>query len=381
MVTIKKVIRKDRVNTKGEAPILIRITTDRKPIYHNTGERVYPAWWDEVEEKVAAKHPNAKLINAKLDKLVADIKAGLLKEELQERVVTPEVVKKKIRPGAKKPTDFHNYCLLLVESWKGQKKESTREKYVHELNKIKEYAPRLMFPDITSEWLAKYEKYQREVRGSGSNNINRSFRNLKTFFLAALEEGIIQDNPFKKHPGPSYKAPRREGLTASEMGRFIKVLQEGRVSGADIVAGWFFVFSCYTGLRYSDCQQFNPEDHIRENKRILLNMVKTEDDVTMIITPKIREALKMIEPYIGKMPTNQECNRAVKAICTAAKPPIKKKPTFHWARHTFGYNCAEAGVPIEVTAKLMGHTSTKTTAIYYHISDRNADQWMMKMQG
>jgi hypothetical protein len=100
MATIKKVIRKDRVNTKGEAPILIRITTERKPIYHNTGERVYPAWWDESEEKVAAKHPNAKLINAKLDKLVSEIQAGLLKEELQERVVTPEVVKKKPRCGA-----------------------------------------------------------------------------------------------------------------------------------------------------------------------------------------------------------------------------------------------------------------------------------------
>lgn len=379
MVTIKKVIRKDRVNTKGEAPILIRITTDRKPIYHNTGERVYPAWWDEVEEKVAAKHPNAKLINAKLDKLVADIKAGLLKEELQERVVTPDVVRKKIRPAVKKSHDFHSYSLEVVESWKGKKKESTREKYVHELNKIKRYAPRLQFHDINKEWLDKYEKYQREVLGSGDNNLNRSFRNLKTFVLAAIEDSIIQDNPFKKYTAPSYKAPRREGLTALELQCFINVLHEGKLAKADIIAGWFFVFSCYTSFRYSDCAQFRPEEHIRENKRILLNMVKTEEDVSLIITPKIREALKMIDPYIGKMPTNQECNRAVKEIAKAAK--IKKKPTFHWARHTFGYNCAEAGVPIEVAAKFMGHTSTKTTAIYYHISDRNADQWMMKMQG
>lgn len=377
MATIKKVIRKDRVNTKGEAPIIIRITVDRKPTYQNTGERVYPGWWDEESELVTPKHPNAKLINAKLDKIVSEIKAGLLKEELQDRIITPEVVKKKIRPTKKSP-DFHNYCLNLVEDWKGKKKESTRIKYVHELNKIKRFAPRLQFHDITAEWLNKYEKYQREVLLNGNNNINRSFRNLKTFFLAAILEGLIQDNPFKKHPGPGYKAPRREGLTSQELKRFTDVLTEGKVSGADLVAGWFFVFSCYTSLRYSDCAQFNPEEHIRENKRILLNMVKTEDDVTMIITPKIREALKMIEPYIGKMPTNQECNRAVKEIAKEAK--IKKKPTFHWARHTFGYNCAETNMPIEVAAKLMGHSSTKTTAVYYHISDRNADQWMMKMQ-
>lgn len=379
MATIKKVIRKDRINTKGEAPILIRITTDRKPIYHNTGERVFPAWWDEKDEKVAAKHPNAKLINAKLDKLVAEIKGGLLKEELQERVVTPEVIKKKIRPKSIRPTDFHGYCLDIVESWKGKKKETTREKYVHELNKIKKYAPRLMFSDITPEWLAKYEEYQRDERGSGSNNINRSFRNLRTFILAAIEDGIIQDSPFKKYPGPSYKAPRRDGLTALELQRFINVLHESKMAPADIIAGWFFVFSCYTGLRYSDCFQFRPSEHIRDNKRILLSMVKTEDDVTIIITPKIREALKMIDPFIGKMPTNQECNRALKDIAKAAK--IKKRPTFHWGRHTFGFNCAETNVPIEVAAKLMGHRDIKHTAIYYHISNANADQWMMKMQG
>lgn len=379
MATIKKVIRKDRVNSKGEAPILIRITVDRKPIYENTGERIYPAWWDEDAEEVAPKHPNAKLINSKLDKKVAEIKARLLKEELQDKMITAEVVKKNVRPATPRKTDFHSFCKQLVEEWKGKKKESTREKYVHELNKIKEYAPNLRFSDINKEWLTKYEAYLRKERDNGDNNINRSFRNLKTFFLAALDEGIIQENPFKKYKAPSYKAPRREGLTAQELEKFTEVLQGGKLSPADIISGWFFIFSCYTGLRYSDCLQFRPEEHIKENKRILLNMVKTEEDVTMIITPRIREALKMIEPFIGKMPTNQECNRALKVIAKAAK--IKKKPTFHWARHTFGYNCAEANVPIEVAAKLMGHSNTKTTAVYYHISDRNADQWMMKMQG
>ncbi len=379
MATIKKVIRKDRVNTKGEAPILIRITTDRKPIYHNTEERVYPAWWDEETETVASKHPNAKFINAKLDKLVADIKGRLLKEELKDKIITPEVVKKQVRPTARKYNDFHSYGLALVESWKGKKKESTRAKYVHELNKIKEYAPRLHFSDITPGWLAKYETHLRDVRANGNNNISRSFRNLKTFFLLAIEDGIIQDNPFKKHPGPSYKAPRRDGLTALELKRVIDVLHEAKLSPADIIAGWFFIFSCYTGLRYSDCAQFKPSDHIRDNKRILLSMVKTDEDVAIVITPKIREALKMIEPYIGKIPTNQECNRAMKEIAKAAK--IKKRPTFHWARHTFGFNCAETNVPIEVAAKLMGHKDIKHTAIYYHISNANADQWMMKMQG
>lgn len=377
MATIKKVIRKDRVNTKGEAPIMIRITVDRKPSYQHTGERVYPGWWDEDAEIVTSKHPNAKLINSKLDKLVAEIKARLLKEELQDKAVTVDVVKRSIRPAGQGKKDFHSFCLDLVEQWKGKKKDTTRIKYVHELSKIKRYAPRLNFSDITPEWLTKYEKYQREVLKNGNNNINRSYRNIKTFFLAAINAGVIAENPFKKYKAPQYKAPRREHLSAKELDLFIKTLQDEKLASADLIAGWFFVFSCVTGLRYSDCQQFNFEKHIIENKRILLSMVKTEEDVTMIITPKIREALKSIEPYLGKMPTNQECNRAVKVIAKKAK--IKKTLTFHCARHSFGYACAEANVPIEVAAKLMGHTDAKTTAVYYHISDKNADNWLMKM--
>jgi integrase len=106
-------------------------------------------------------------------------------------------------------------------------------------------------------------------------------------------------------------------------------------------------------------------------------MIKTEEDVSMIITPKIQEALNNIADYEGKMPTNQECNRAVKAIAKKAK--IDKLLTFHCARHTFGFICAEANMPIEVCARLMGHTNAKTTAVYYHISNSNADQWMMKL--
>jgi len=377
MPTIKKVIRKDRVNTKGEAPILIRVTADRKPIYHQTGERVFPGWWDDQDQVVTSKHPNARLINAKLDKLVSEIKGKLLKEELQDRVITPEVVKRQLKDPVRVQRDFFKYCENLILAWKGKKKASTLEKYTHELSKLRKYAPRLQFSDVTPEWLAKYEQYQQETLGNVPNTIWKSFKYIKSFFNAAINAGDITYYPFKQHPGPSYKAPRRGHLTALELQKFVERLQEGALSPADVIAGWFFVFSCYTGLRYSDCEQFNPAQHIIENKRILLSMVKTDEDVTMIITPKIRQALKLIEPYIGKMPTNQECNRAVKVIAKGAK--IRKSLTFHCARHTFGYSCAEANVPIEVTAKLMGHTSTKTTAVYYHISDKNADNWMMKM--
>ena len=53
----------------------------------------------------------------------------------------------------------------------------------------------------------------------------------------------------------------------------------------------------------------------------------------------------------------------------AEKAEIKKKVWTHLIRHCFGTHLVEAGVDIELIRDLMGHSSTKTTNIYLHISD------------
>lgn len=369
---ITPILRKDRPDKKGNCPILIRITIGKKKIYKPTDEKVPAEAWNE--DRVRSSFPNAKAINNKLEKLQADLKAELLREELQDKVVTPEMVKSKIAPARKKH-DFYTYCEKLIASWKGKKKDSTISKYIHELSKIRRYAPDLQFADVTREWLTDYERYQRDELGNQSNTIWRSFKNLKTFFNDAMKEGVIKFYPFATYDNPKYQSGLRTHLTQNEVEAFTDYLINGKLSPADRKAGYFFLFSSLTGLRYSDCEKFRSSEHIIEGKRIWLRTTKTGGDVSIKITDKIRHALDNISE--GEMPTNQECNRALKVIAKGAK--IKKNLTFHCARHTFGYSCAEANVPIEVTARLMGHTNTKVTSIYYHINNANVDQWMDKL--
>lgn len=54
--------------------------------------------------------------------------------------------------------------------------------------------------------------------------------------------------------------------------------------------------------------------------------------------------------------------KALDRLCTHEKLPHHK---FHAFRHTFGTNLSRAGIPIEETAKLLGHSSIETTAKYY----------------
>jgi len=48
---------------------------------------------------------------------------------------------------------------------------------------------------------------------------------------------------------------------------------------------------------------------------------------------------------------------------------IQKKATFHTLRHSYATHLLEQGVNLKIIQQLMGHTSLKSTAIYFHVQD------------
>jgi site-specific recombinase XerD len=61
---------------------------------------------------------------------------------------------------------------------------------------------------------------------------------------------------------------------------------------------------------------------------------------------------------------------------------IEKLLTFHIARHTFATTVTlNNGVPIETVAKMMGHSSIKTTQIYAKVLDHKISDDMEMLRG
>ena len=57
---------------------------------------------------------------------------------------------------------------------------------------------------------------------------------------------------------------------------------------------------------------------------------------------------------------------------------IKKRLSYHLARHTFATMSLSKGVPIESVSKMLGHTNIKTTQIYARITNKKIEQDMMQ---
>jgi site-specific recombinase XerD len=120
--------------------------------------------------------------------------------------------------------------------------------------------------------------------------------------------------------------------------------------------------------RYTDIKNLHWENI--QNGFLVLNQHKTGEALS---NPIPERALFLLPEdrggFVFKVPANRTYNRFIKVIMESAG--ITKKITGHCARHTLATLMLSAGVQLEVTSKLLGHSSSRTTAIYAKILDES----------
>lgn len=369
-------IRKSALSLK----VTIPGTAPTKYKYKNLEETINPKLWDKKAGMVKPAHPDSTHIN----RLIFEEKAALLEQfkadHRQGVAFTAEHISNRLKGIAYDTKNFYEFCEQQIEL--KNYKASTRKNYRGEISKMKKYCPVLMFSDITFQWLQGYEAYMRGPKiNNESNTVWKSLKFVNTFIIQAMNiGGIITKNPFKEYNRGKYKQGIPLYLEWAEVQQLHAAIRDKPMSDYNRLVGYYTLLSYYSGLRFGDAVSFDYKSkviHDASGMRLVLYAAKNGEIVSIAFNKYIAEVVEYIKDKPLKA-TNKEFNAALEVVREVAE--IRKEITSHTARHSFAMRCAELGISIERTQKLMGHIQVKSTAIYYRVKNLSLDGDMKKWE-
>ncbi|AJA69650.1 Phage integrase SAM-like domain/Phage integrase family [Myroides sp. A21] len=234
-------------------------------------------------------------------------------------------------------------------------------------------SPNIIFDDIDEKFVKRVRTYfDKEARTKSDlplslNSKYSYFNKFKACLRAAFDEGYLAINYASKAKSFEQAESQREYLTFNELQELANTECKYEVLKRA------FLFSCLTGLRWSDINTMTWSEVRDEDNtsRVNFRQEKTDGVEYLYISKQARELLgerkgNMDRVFIG-LKYSAVYNNAIVLWCN--KAGISKHITFHSARHTNAVLLLENGADIYTVSKRLGHREIRTTAIYAKIVD------------
>ncbi|MFH6964240.1 site-specific integrase [Flavobacterium plurextorum] len=358
----------------------LRVTVDGISKETSTKRKWDIARWDQKTERAIGSKEDAKSLNFFLDSLtlkIHEIKTEILysgKPLTTEKVM--DHILGRVTPRIKVLEEFQKHndemrALLGKGYAKGTLDRFTITKnHLTAFIKFKFKKEDLEFTDLNLEFIKDFEFYLRTVRDCSNNTTLKYIANFKKIVIRAIDNEIINKDPFKNFKGRKTKMVKKP-LTTQELYELERhYFTTDRLN----VVRDVFVFQCYTGLAYIDAYQLKRTDikkGIDNNLWIMSERQKTNSTTNIPLLP---QALKIIEKYkehplciqrgtVLPVSSNQKMNEYLKEIAILCGFPFTLNT--HIARRTFGSTVTlNNNVPINVVKELLGHASVKQTEAY-----------------
>jgi integrase/recombinase XerD len=142
------------------------------------------------------------------------------------------------------------------------------------------------------------------------------------------------------------------------------------------------IYAC--GLRRSELLNLTLKDVLSDRNLLFIQQSKGKKDRVVPIGNKLIEMLrdyyKAFKPktwlFEGQLPGEKYSERSIQLVLNQAvtKAKINKPVTLHWLRHSYATHLLENGTDLRYIQELLGHSSSRTTEIYTHVSTKNLQQ-------
>lgn len=359
-----KIVQRDYTRKDGSHNIFLRLTIKRKIKYYPLNIFVNPKWFKSGhEDPISKSDPEYKEKNILINHYHIKTKKILFNYQINDKTLTFGRFEKDFTDGSIGSKSFYDFTSQQISLLKEILAPNTIRNHESQLKKLKEFRSELNFEDIDLDFITGYVGYIKQKKSNNPNTIIKSVKVIKTYLNRAVDQGLIKENPIKKYKLGKIEG-NREFLSQSELEILEKLYYKNSLKPNKANVLKYFLFCCYTGLRYEDIKRLKFKDII-DNKRISIQMAKTKEPV---VIPLIDRAKSLIPDNgfdsqpVFKVLTNQVSNRHLKDIIEGAN--ISKKITMHCARHTFATIAKSHGIDYDAISKYLGHTDIKTTKIY-----------------
>lgn len=250
-------------------------------------------------------------------------------------------------------------------------KIKTREVWNCTLNFLREYAPKTTLDKVDDKWVAGVCNY---IVARVSNNSARTYlAKINAMLRQAVTDKILLRNPMQGLELPKREETHREYLTIEEL----RALSTTDCKDKSLKRA--FLFSCLTGLRYSDVVGLKWGDVRQQGAftRIVYRQQKTQKQEYLDLSPQAVQ-------YMGERGRDNESVFKVsyihdKLLIWARAAGINKHITFHSGRHTFAVMMLDLGVDIYTVSKMLGHKDIKTTQIYAELLDKRKQEAVLRI--
>ena len=385
--TTRLVFDRKHVATKEKKGLVqLEVLYLRRRKWISTGIKVYADQWSDRNYVVRAMDSiaiNDRLVNFKSK--VDDWINELISEDRLFTWDALEEMLSSVSINTKQKETFLQYVERRIDE-RNDITESTKKNHRKLIASLEKFGRIVSFSDLTRANIADYYNYLQGIvitKSDGSTHtmmqqtVYSYMKFLKVYINDAIKHDIMRDSPMLGLKIKRGESEQGKWLSVEELQR-IEVYKPTSMSMQQVKD--LFLVQCYSGLAYADLMNLSTSkiEDVDGVMTLSGERVKTHEPYFTAVLP----ALKVIlEKYNYKLPklTQQPYNLRLKILADAVG--IDKPLASHWGRRTCGMLMLNKGYPIEIVAKVLGHSDIRTTQkAYAHILNKTVVEAFKKIE-
>lgn len=364
--------RLKRATSKHEVSVELCFCAKRQRKYFSTGVKVTTTQWSDAS-KMVVKRKDADELNEIIQAYRAranEIISKMVKEGCCDLNVIISLMN-----GEDEGTSFIEYC----ERRRNERKvcEHTKKRYDVFIKFLKTWGKIKSFQDCNVSKVRSMDEYLHR-QDKAQCTIYDYHKYLKLFINDAMIDGLIEQNPYKFLPFHIGKGEKQYVDYVTE-DQFAAIKKLNLSTPHILHARDLFLFQCYTGLAYSDLASFDYANCEEIGGKMFYHAKRTKTD-TDFVFQLLKPALELLQKYDFKLPkmSNQKYNDYLKVI--GQMVGVDRLHT-HMGRATAATLFLSKGMPINIVARVLGHTTLRQTTRYARTLNKDVQSAFDALEG